>query len=469
MSEKARLARNPREQNKPAPVLASFVAIALCVLVPLWVIAETETPSTYAWAGAVVATVIAGVRFAWIIGSRRRRLFEMCTWLFFYSFLGVAPLVQLRDQVDTGTTPNLLHEYDWTAVTIVIIAEFSLMTGSVWAGRSDHQVLTTPRRVVSDRRANMTLMVLVAVAVGYVGVIGPSTLFSNRTQRGAVSAAAFSGEILYAIINAFVSLGLLVAIVAQLELQRRRKAAGRRPIFIPALLACVPLLMIVNPVGSPRFIVLTIALGLLAALGAYRSLGLYRVTSVSALCAMFMLFPVLDTFRRTLDTTIELSDPLISLKSGDFDSFSQIINTAHFVDVNGVTWGNQMLGVLLFWVPRSWWVGKPTDTGILLADFKGYGFTNLSAPLPAEFFINGGWIGLIVGLVFVGYLLRQWDARSELQLRALGTPTILGCVLPFYLIFVLRGSLLQATATLAVLLVTWFLTTSPRTPQPVSR
>ncbi len=49
--------------------------------------------------------------------------------------------------------------------------------------------------------------------------------------------------------------------------------------------------------------------------------------------------------------------------------------------------------------------------------------------------------------------------RLDAQILATGTPTLLGSIVPVLLPFMLRGSLLQAMASLGViLLLNWFLT-----------
>jgi hypothetical protein len=166
-----------------------------------------------------------------------------------------------------------------------------------------------------------------------------------------------------------------------------------------------------------------------------------------------LVFPLLDIFRRSLDGSLRVVSPLNSLLSGDYDAFFEINNAVNYVDHLGITWGNQALGVLLFWVPRSIWPTKPVDTGVLLATFRGYGFTNISAPLPAEMFINGGWPVLVVGMIAFGFALGRWDVAIERRLTSAGILPILGCVIPFYLLIVLRGSLLQSMAFLSVVLV----------------
>ncbi len=88
-----------------------------------------------------------------------------------------------------------------------------------------------------------------------------------------------------------------------------------------------------------------------------------------------------------------------------------------------------MLGTLLFWMPRSVWPDKPLDTGVMLAEYKEYGFTNLSSPLWGEFFIDFGWVGLVAGMLLVGYWARRLDIEAEAQLRLRPSPALLLCIL----------------------------------------
>ena len=150
------------------------------------------------------------------------------------------------------------------------------------------------------------------------------------------------------------------------------------------------------------------------------------------------------------------TNPLISLSSGDYDAFAQLNNTLLYVGQSGITWGKQALGVVLFWIPRDIWPGKPVDTGVLLANFREYRFTNLSAPLWAEFYINLGIVGGIFGMILLGYWMRRSDDRTSVLLGSGKRPTLVALILPFYLIMILRGSLLQAMAFLALMTLCTF-------------
>lgn len=254
-------------------------------------------------------------------------------------------------------------------------------------------------------------------------------------------------------------MGLLVAFVSMMIVRRQRAAVGgKKPFVLPAALF-VALILAVNPISSARYHFGTVALAVVAVFGAYATVRRFRVVSLGALAGLLLLFPGMDAFRRSLDSQFTVQDPLQSLVSGDFDSMAQIANTADYVATNGITWGMQAVGVVFFWVPRSWWPDKPIDTGVLVAQHMDYRFKNLSAPAWAEFFINGGWVGLIIGMALLGYFMRNWDRRADSALNVAGVPGVLTCILPFYMLIVLRGSLLQAMAYLGVVLAcTYFVT-----------
>lgn len=459
------LASMDQLKSRPAPLMGTLAAIALCVVVPLVIVASTDSASPNpSWGWALLATAIAGARFSWIVASASRRLYEMTTWLFFYLFMGLAPMVQLRQQVDPGTTQNLLHEFDEAAFAIIIASQLLLMVGSHLGKLSTPDDPSPARRVVNASRTRWVSLFILAGAAAVAVNLGPG-LFGSRAQRNGAVNALIGDEALRALVVGFVTLGLLTAVVAQFEVRRQRKAIGSTAPLLLLAVSTILLLVIVNPLSSPRFLLMTVVLGLLAAAGLYRTASAFRAVAVSAVLGMLVLFPVLDSFRGRVGA-VQAVDPLGALKESDFDAFGQLLNTITYVEAHDITWGNQFLGVLLFWVPRSIWPGKPIDTGILLAEDRGYWFTNISAPLPAELYINGGWVALVAGMLAIGFFLRRWDDRNEMKLRILGVPTILGCVIPFYLVLLFRGSMLQAAANLGVILFVWFLVTS-RSKQPV--
>lgn len=451
----------------PAPVLSTFVFLGLGIAAPLLFMTVGQDPGNeLAQMLTICTTMICAARYAWIVGSRDRHLYEMVLWLFAYFFFGLAPLVQMR-VAWPSTTPNLATGFISEAAAVALVSVAAASIGSFFARRprEDAGFDSSPTKgpTVHPGRTVVLAIASLAISAVYVVQVGPASLLTPRVELALAQGASFGDNPVGALIRAGSVFGLLASFVALRLLRAERRSTGER---YPAILTGVVLLALIilaNPINSSRYLSGTVLLAIAAGFGLYSTVRKFRAVALIAVTGLLLLFPLLDTFRNSLTAKAQLVTPVDALLSGDFDAFAQIVNTLEYVATLGVTWGNQALGVVLFWVPRSMWPGKPQDTGIELAEFKGYLFTNLSAPFPAELYVNLGWPTVAIGMLLLGYALRRMDQRAELQLRAIPIPPVLGCILPFYLLILLRGSLLQATANLAaILLFSWFVTARDR-------
>jgi hypothetical protein len=120
-----------------------------------------------------------------------------------------------------------------------------------------------------------------------------------------------------------------------------------------------------------------------------------------------------------------------------------------FTSTNGVTFGFQLLGALLFWIPRSIWVDKPIGSGELVAEYSGYSFTNIASPLWAEAYINAGLVGVILAFfaygVITSWLQNQYLDPTRQRLSLVG---VLVPLLAAYQMFFIRGELQSTFAYL---------------------
>lgn len=140
-----------------------------------------------------------------------------------------------------------------------------------------------------------------------------------------------------------------------------------------------------------------------------------------------------------------LSDHFLSTH---YDAWANIYSSLEMVQRNGLSGGKQLAGAVLFYVPSHWWPGKPLATGIEIGNFLmtyyTMWFTNLSAPLVAEGFLDFGWLGVVgyaAGLAALVKGIESWAAP--------GRPVLVQAVavyLAFFLVFLLRGSLMIAVA-----------------------
>lgn len=187
---------------------------------------------------------------------------------------------------------------------------------------------------------------------------------------------------------------------------------------------------------------------------------------------MFFMFPILDLYRDvsignvgfgSIVERIATLDTYFS--TGNYDAYMMLIACFRYIAACGHTLGRQLLGAVLFFIPRSFWPGKPISSGAEIAHTIGLTFDNISAPLPMEAFIDFGLIGVVVFAFVIGYFLRRVDNSywQNTDLNRNSFIDILYCyAVPFFM-FLCRGSLLSTwaylAANIAVVLVMTFVCT----------
>lgn len=441
------------EPRRPhATAWFACTATLLVGLGPTLVIGSTplSDASSSAWPWAWLLTVLVGLRYSWLVAVAPSRLYEVVVWLFTYVFLGLAALAQMRSGRYPGTTPDIDPSLNGRTMAVVFVGSAAFALGLALSAPPRTTTSRPAPRMSNHRLLLFTALVLLFSAY-YASRIGVGTLFSTRAERTALEGATFSNDTLLAVVKAAATLPIVVAFSGLLRLRQQRRADGRAgPSVLPALVLAV-MVVVVSPLSSPRYLFGTAALAVLVALGATATPTRTRWFVLLLAAGLVLVFPYADATRRPGEATV-VSGPAQTLSSSDFDAFDQINNGVAYVEAKGTTAGRQALGAVLFWVPRSVWEDKPQDTGILLADFRDYSVTNLSAPLWAELFINGSWVLLGAGMLGLGLLVRRLD-RHDGRGADPYERGVLADVLPFYLIIMLRGSLLQSMAGFAVLAV----------------
>lgn len=166
--------------------------------------------------------------------------------------------------------------------------------------------------------------------------------------------------------------------------------------------------------------------------------------------SIILFFPALDQFRKY--------DPQVSISSfdhqfifaGHFDSYQSLANVIQY-DV--VTYGYQLLGPLLFFIPRSLWLDKPVGSGHFMAKMFDLSFTNISSNFYAEGFINFGFFGIILFAALLGYIFGH-ASRLLQNPRLPMLSKIFLRYAAFYSFYILRGDLMSSIAYLVGFSVT---------------
>lgn len=459
--------------NRLATILGAVLAGAvLSGVLPLLLLAQVEDVGrSDAWRLTLALMIWAGFRLAVAIANGRPMLFDFFFWLFTYIFMGLAPTVQIRSGVLSRTTPGIDEGLDMSTAMLVWLGVLCYEVGRLVAamrtkrGRGDDALRLTPAVIpvtaVSRTRALILVAIGVLTSAYFVSRVGVGTLFGSRDIAFEARNAAWPDPAIRAIMYSLAIYPLLVGIGALAQL--RRRAARAHAVWYAVLIvtAVALLLTIVNPISSARYSLGTVLFALAIYAGAMITAARVRATLIAAVMGFVFLFPLADAFR--LNTVNLARDGFFGEYQGnpDYDAFWQVANAFSYSLDGLVEYGRQALGVVFFWVPRGFWPDKPVDTGILLANYRGYSFDNLSAPLWAEFLVNGGIGFLAVGFLAVGFLLRTMDERLLPAFPRAGFWAIVGAIFPVYMTILLRGSMLQATGAVAVAAACLLIVRSP--------
>jgi O-antigen ligase len=81
--------------------------------------------------------------------------------------------------------------------------------------------------------------------------------------------------------------------------------------------------------------------------------------------------------------------------------------------------------------------------------------------------LNFGMLGVIAMMGILGYAIRRGDLAIQQSLQTGGVALVLGAVLPFYMVIILRGSLLQTVDNVVVLaMAIWWISEPRRRTKP---
>lgn len=428
-------------------VLSVALPAALLVYVP-------SAPRSDGWIVTLIIMVWAGVRVSLLWVSGIPRLFDYFLWVFAYIFMGIAPSAQILSGLTSTTTPGVDPGMDLPTASIVALGLVCYELGRfLWMLREGRSAQTAPLKVLPVNPARTLALAIAGVLIGayFVSRVGLAGSLGSREGAQAARSAAWPDPAMRSIFYAGAIYPLLVATGGLAQLSRTaRTLANRRWALGGAILAALLLLMIVNPVASARYTFGTVAFALAVFAGAVATLVRARITMLAGIVGFLALFPIADVFRSENGTASRAGFFEEYLSNPDYDAFWQVANALSYWIDGLVQPARQALGSLLFFVPRAVWADKPTDTGIMLAEYRGYSFDNLSAPMWAEALVNGGIIAVVIVFLALGVALRAMDTRMVPAFATGGVWAIAGAVLPVYMTILMRGSLLQATGALAI-------------------
>jgi hypothetical protein len=458
--------RRPSSAIASSPLLGSAIAaLSLSVVlfaVPLAALASVESPRlspALYWVMLIIA--YSAARLAQIAVSQHRQIVATGFWMFVYVFLGIAPACQIA-----AATFPWQGQYDDASLTrtsvLIVLGLVGFEFGRVMCVRHKW----TPGGAVLARQIKattvmaLTLPALASAALFWNRLGGSDAFLTSRMERSVYLADRFatSEMLLMSQLAGSPVFVLFIALLVTAIARRSETFWSKRSIVLASIVLGAVTVIVNNPLSSPRLIVGTIVLSVWFVLPWRRWSGV--ITVIALVVGLVVIFPFADLFRSSLETRLGERVAGVSLvdeltRKGDYDSFQQVANALEVTDRNGIQAGAQIAGAFLFWFPRSVWPEKPRATGEFIPVSLGYDFTNLSAPLWAEFLVDGGPLLLFLGFCAYGVFAAVLDGALQSAARA-DAVTVASVLVPIYAgyqFFLLRGSLMPAFAYFAPIIL----------------
>lgn len=221
-----------------------------------------------------------------------------------------------------------------------------------------------------------------------------------------------------------------------------------KSVFLLLLVVNLPVFLILNyPLALPRFYIFGYLVFWFFLFADLRNPAIKNTVAGGFIFGACFVMPVFDAINRRGKTfdDLAIADALRNyVTGGDFDGFQSFMNATIYVEESGIRMGQQLISAIFFFVPRSIWDNKADHTGSITAQAAGYRDINfnVSAPLPAELYVDFGLFGLIGGAILLGWAIQRIDESMTTSwaasLRGKCTAAMIG---GFSIIF-LRGSLL---------------------------
>lgn len=387
---------------------------------------------------------------------------DMMFWLFNLIFFGAAPLLQYKANVYAWNLSPTSEEIIKTNIFIFIWSICYILGRRIKIFRREDTSNLRKRARASDNYKyeirDIVLNCFVIVSVVITGYFIIRIGFGNLLYRETSELSGLSQTEALIVTHVFKNLILFTALFSVLDAKNKKKVTVRSIIVLLCLLiGCFP-------TGLARNMTASFYAGLFIVL--YDKTRKGRWFSLVIFAGLILVFPAINIFRhvgnsgniwQAIKETFQ-----VTYLEGNYDAHQMIISVQRYVEKFGLEYFSQIIGAALFFIPRTLWPSKPVGTGhTVVTKLNQFYFTNVSAPLVSEFYIAFGIIGIIIGGLILGKILKIIDNAYWENNNAMSAIRIIYPCAIFMFFFMLRGDLLSSWAyTFAQIIVglsVWYL------------
>ena len=372
-------------------------------------------------------------------------IFGKLYYLFSYFFFSITPWIQFKNSIVFWGFPKVLDHIFFEINCILIILNFIFLISYLAGIRVRSKIpLTNSNEFLITRHQYKFLVLIVFFSsffIFYLANFNPENLFFRTGGADRLEVDQIIGLLL-------VPVYFLPFICVAYYLINVKKT------IFKVLILMLPMLLVLFPTGLPRnfnaLIYLTLLLINFPGLRAGNRLPFF------VYIGLVFVFPLLENFRSYGENEYEFLPAYDFFLAPHFDTYQSFaIAYQHKI----ITFGYQLLGPMLFFIPRIYWESKPIGSGHFVANIFELPFTNISSNIYAEAYINFGVIGCIVFSIALGYFGGKFSYQLASNQESIPKKIVLYGAAAYFIYF-LRGDLMSPTAYFSgfvfCILLVWF-------------
>lgn len=360
-------------------------------------------------------------------------------WYFNFIFFFMAPLVQyLSNYVPMNYYIEERLYLKANCIILVWIYIYSFFSKITINKKLSNNITFNKNKIILNKKTlNILLLINIFIFIIMVTNIGIVNLFIREKNY----LPNLSGYL-----NLIIDNGMrVIPVFSTIYSYYYTKYYNRDRSYIIIFIA---IMFILNfPTSNTRYFVGVIYIGIIITI--FKKYMKNRRFDIFFIILLFLVFPIFQifkwyTFSDLLDGNININLDYIfnAFNNMDFDAYTMFQRIIAYTELEGYTFGNQILSTLLFLIPRNMWVNKPLPTGEFVAINQNSSFTNLSSPLISEAYIDFGILGIVIYAIILAKLINKLDKlyfnNNNKGLR------YIEYIYPFALgfcIFIMRGAL----------------------------
>lgn len=380
------------------------------------------------------------ISFFMVFGDKYNYSINKLFYLYSYFFLGIAPILQYSYNINLWTNKDILEkEYLKLNIILIISLMFYQILYYLFSKRKNTKLENyfLKKFSLKNKKLKKSLLIILPLIVLFLTLyrlnFNFSLLFFKTNLRSSLlSKYSQINSLLY---NNFIVIIPFICLVIFKILKIKNK--------IIEICLLIIFLLVNFPTALSRYAVARVYIPIIILYS--KILRKYFMLNFTIIFGLLYLFPFLNQFRYFKNfESIKFNLDFNMFLEGHFDSYQNFLRV---INENIITNGKQLLGVILFWVPRSIWKEKPIGSGAFLAEKVNLSYSNIAMNYLGEGYINFGYIGIVLFIIFIAYINARFD-KLYWNYRENNYFVVFYLIVLSMEIFILRGDLMSSFAYL---------------------